>query len=458
MSMRPERIGPYRVQETVAEDALTVTYRAEDPGLGRTLLLKTARTSVEPVAVRDRLLREAKLVAPLAHAGAIALHGLVRKDDAVYLLFEDVRGPRLDAVSAKRRRLAPAQAVAIAEGIATALAHLHSKGIVHAGLRPDRVALETNGVVKLVDLSTAHSESASATLDEEPLKPPEYTAPEQILAEGASPRADVFSAGVMLFEMLSGERPWADPPKPPPNPDTLAASTFSSEERHALAHRIRNAPPPPLVTLDGPPTALIARVVSRCLAKDPADRYPDAADLAEELSDAARELSPEPSTTLVVRALAAADFVADLPPKIARGPAELSPPDLGLRRLATQLAAIFGLIVFGALITEWSRAGERPAPPPSETPSGPRGYVRVLAQPWAEVSVDGEKIDVTPMAKPIAVAPGRHFVTFTHPNAPDEKRTVTITAGQTVLVDVAMRIDRPHKDAGPDARPDDETP
>ena len=87
-----------------------------------------------------------------------------------------------------------------------------------------------------------------------------------------------------------------------------------------------------------------------------------------------------------------------------------------------------------------------------------RGHLRVLAQPWAEVSVDGEKIDTTPMAKPIPVAPGRHFVTFTHPNAPEEKRTVTVAAGQTVLVDVAMRIDRPVKDAGTDARPADETP
>ena len=458
MSAKPDRIGPYRVQEIVSEDALTVTYRAEDPGLGRALLLKTARGSVEPIAVRDRLLREAKLVAPLAHPGVLTLHGLVRKDDAVYLLFEDVRGPRLSALSARVARLPPAQAIAIALGFALALAHLHERGLVHGGLRPDRVALTPSGGVKLVDLSTAHPSGQGAVEGDEPTRPPEYMAPEQILAEGQGPRADVFSAGVLLFELLTGKRPWADPPKPPPNPDTLAASDTSTDERHALAHRIRNAVPPALTTTDGPPTALVARLVSRCLAKDPADRYDGAAALAEDLSDALRELSVEAPSTLVIRALAAAGFVPDLPPVPARGPAELSPPDAGLRKLASQLATIFGLIVLGALVTEWSRAGERPAPPPSETPSSGRGYLRVLAQPWAEVSVDGEKIDTTPMARPIPVAPGRHFVTFTHPNAPEEKRTVQVVTGQTVLVDVTMRIDRPRKDAGADAGPIDETP
>jgi len=82
----------------------------------------------------------------------------------------------------------------------------------------------------------------------------------------------------------------------------------------------------------------------------------------------------------------------------------------------------------------------------------------VLAQPWAEVSVDGEAIDTTPMARPIVVAPGRHFVTFVHPNAPEEKRTVDVGPGQTVLIDVAMRIERPQRDAGAEAGPVDDSP
>ena len=119
---------------------------------------------------------------------------------------------------------------------------------------------------------------------------------------------------------------------------------------------------------------------------------------------------------------------------------------------------MFALIVLGALVTEQAREGSRPAPPPSETPPGARGYLRVLAQPWAEVVVDGETVDTTPMARAIEVAPGRHFVTFVHPNAPEEKRTVDVAAGQTVLLDVAMRVERPQRDAGVDAAPVDDSP
>ncbi|MEZ4295870.1 MAG: serine/threonine-protein kinase [Polyangiaceae bacterium] len=453
--MRPERIGPYRVLDAVAEDTFTVTYRAEDPGLGRTVLLKTQRGLAAGPAVRERLLREAKMLAPLSHPGLLRLHGVIQKEDAVYLLYEDASGARLSELLARTPRLIPARAVAVARGVASALAHLHAHGIVHGGLRPERVALSKEGGVTLADYSTAH---AAGKLDDggEPI-PPEYLAPEQILSEGTGPRADVFSLGVLLFEMLSGQRPWTEPPPPKRSPDVLAPAP-PPEARHVLAHKIRSAAPPPLVTSDGPPPATLARIVSRCLAKDPADRYPDAAAVTEDLEDALREASNEPASALVVRALAAGDFAPDLPPRAARAPVELSPARYVPRRLLTELAVVFGLIVLGGAVTEWSREGTRPAPPPSETPPGARGYLRVLAQPWAEVVVDGETIDTTPMARPIAVAPGRHFVTFLHPNAPEEKRTVDISAGQTVLLDVAMRIDRPARDAGSDALPEDDSP
>lgn len=454
--MRPDRIGPYRIQDTVAEDAFTVTYRAEDPALGRTLLLKTARAAALLPGVRERLAREAKLVAPLSHEGLLALHGIVRRDDGVYLLFEDAPGPRLSELLDRTAALPVPRALAIAWGLASALAYLHGRGVVHGGLRPERVSLAPNGTVRIADFSTAHA-TGKADEGDEPLHPPEYLAPEQILAEGTGPRADVFSLGVVLFQMLTGARPWNEPPPPRRSPDVLAPAP-PPEPRHVLAHRIRSAPPPPLTTISGPPAALVERIVSRCLAKDPADRYPDAGAVAEELEDALREASTEPAATLVVRALAAASFVPDLPPRAARLPTELVPERDLLRRLVGQLAALFALIVLGALVTEQAREGTRPAPPPSETPPGARGHLRVLAQPWAEVIVDGETIDTTPMARPITVAPGRHFVIFVHPNAPEEKRTVDVGAGQTVLLDVAMRVDRPQRDAGAEAGPVDDSP
>ncbi len=77
-----------------------------------------------------------------------------------------------------------------------------------------------------------------------------------------------------------------------------------------------------------------------------------------------------------------------------------------------------------------------------------RGYLRIVATPWADVFVDGDKIDTTPIGRPIPMRAGRHWVTFKHPTAPDEQRSVKIVAGQTALLDVAMRVARPIVDAG----------
>jgi serine/threonine protein kinase len=259
--MKPDRIGPYRILDTVAEDALTVTYRAEDPGLGRTLLLKTARGSAPAAVVRERLSREAKIRADLAHPAILTLYGIVRKDEATVLLLEDVRGPRLSEVMARLGRLDVAQAVAIAASIAGAIAVVHQRGVVHAGLRPERFALVPGGL-RLIDFSTAHPAGTSADdTEEEPQRLPEYMAPEQILSEEVGPRADVFSIGVLLFEMISGRRPFDGPaPKTPPRADALALAGASATAGHALAQRIRTAPPAPLVTSAGPPTEAVARI------------------------------------------------------------------------------------------------------------------------------------------------------------------------------------------------------
>jgi serine/threonine-protein kinase len=84
----------------------------------------------------------------------------------------------------------------------------------------------------------------------------------------------------------------------------------------------------------------------------------------------------------------------------------------------------------------------------ADTATG-RGYLRVVAHPWADVLIDGELADTTPIGRPLPVAPGKHFVTFRHPQAPEERRSVKVAAGQTVIVDVTMRIERPIIDAGP---------
>jgi serine/threonine-protein kinase len=104
------------------------------------------------------------------------------------------------------------------------------------------------------------------------------------------------------------------------------------------------------------------------------------------------------------------------------------------------------------------------APSEADAPDGPQGILRrpaqlrVLAQPWAEIHIDGELVDITPVGRPIEVRPGRHVVVFKHPHAPAVSREIEIVAGQTIVLDVEMAVARPGDDAGVDAASEDESP
>ena len=128
------------------------------------------------------------------------------------------------------------------------------------------------------------------------------------------------------------------------------------------------------------------------------------------------------------------------------------------------LPIVFALVVAGGAFVEWARdpdavppsvRGEAPAfgareggDPAAAFRGEERGYLRVVASPWADVYVDGERVDTTPVGRPIRVQSGRHWVTFKHPSAPDEQRSVKVLAGQTVFVDVTMRVPHVIVDAG----------
>jgi serine/threonine-protein kinase len=124
------------------------------------------------------------------------------------------------------------------------------------------------------------------------------------------------------------------------------------------------------------------------------------------------------------------------------------PAPVDVRRAAQQLAAVLALIVAGGMglrVLDDPDAAEGEGVSESAVPgatSRDRGALRVVARPWAEVYVDGELVDVTPVGRPIPVLPGRHFVTFRHPSAPDEQRSIKIAAGQSVFLDVTMRVER----------------
>ena len=452
-------IGPYQIEETVATRAFTVTYRASQAGLGRTVRIKTLKPTVaasSPYAAE--LSREAMILARLEHEAIVRLIDLVRAENTVRLVTEDPRGPTLEAVI-KSGPIAPDPAAAIALGIARGLGHAHERGVVHRGLRPGVVVVTRESGVKVVDFASADLVASAvedlATARErlpsapDPLEGgesfarPDYMSPEQILGESAGAASDVWSLGAILHEMLSGARP------------------FDGADRKAVAQRIRSGSPG---ALPAETPRELTQIVARCLSRSPDDRFEDARAVAVALESELSARTTLPVRVLVSRALFAAklgDEIAGAGASAAAVVAARGPDLLGAAR-------VFGLALLlivggGAAIQVLRDSDVVPEPGGGALEDGgvvavgskDRGMVRVVAQPWAEVFLDGEMVDVTPMGRPMLVLPGKHFVTFRHPKAPDEQRAIKIAAGQTVTLDVTMRVERAVdagvRDGAPDA-------
>lgn len=453
----PRTIGPYKIEETVATRPFTVTYRAAQPGLGRTVRIKTLKPTVaasSPYAAE--LAREAAILSRLEHETIVRLFDYLRVGETARLVTEDPRGPTLEEVI-KSGPVAPDAAAAIALSIARGLGHAHERGVVHRGLRPSGVVITRASRIKLTDFSSAEilagtpedpdaavraASTPEALEAGESFARPDYMPPEQILGETAGAASDVWSLGAILHEMLAGARP------------------FDGADRKAVALRIRSGAPGALPA--GTPRAL-EQIVARCLSRAPEDRFEDARAAAAALESALAARTTLPSRVLVSRALFAAKLGDEIAAQGTGGVASSGARGPDLRGAARVFGVILALITGGGAAIQVLRDSETvPDPGPGALEDGgvvavgsrDRGMVRVVAQPWAEVFLDGELVDVTPMGRPMLVIPGKHFVTFRHPKAPDEQRAIKIAAGQTVVLDVTMRVERAADAGARDGAPD----
>lgn len=197
-----DRVDRYELLRELGRGAFGVVYEARDPELGRLVALKTLRPrrGVDPAMLRD----EAEAAARLHHPNIVTVHDLGASGGRPFVVLERLRGETLE--DALRRGPLPAgEAVRVATGVARGLAHAHAAGVVHCDLKPANVFLCEDGGVKLLDFGLARALGA----EEAPGGTPPYMAPEQWRRERPHPRADVFAAGVVLFEALAGARPYA---------------------------------------------------------------------------------------------------------------------------------------------------------------------------------------------------------------------------------------------------------
>jgi serine/threonine-protein kinase len=434
----------YRVVAELGSGAVSTVSRALQEPLDRVVAIKALRSTISPTSpFAAQLEREARLLMELSHPNIIACFDFVKTEDEMYLVLEYVDGFTLAELLAKSSRLPPELVAHIGGEVACALVHAHERGIVHRDVKPTNILLSKRGEVKLVDFGIAQRERlptadeplgqsprASARLDEanEAFGTPAYMSPEQILGEHVDARSDIFSLGVVLYECLAGVRPFDK----------------GGEDRRAAAQRIRRDPATPLRARVADVPRALDRVVMRSLAKLPADRFAAAHFVKDELDEFCKSATHVPNRSkLVVRALVKAKLVVDasLDHSIS---AVLEPRRPSLRPALLGYGVIATLLVIGAAALELSsRRGQSAVgggDAPLELLPARAGSLRVVASPWAEVWVDGQRIDITPFARAIPLPAGTHYVTLTHPSAPPEKRTVKIVAGESLLLDVTMSV------------------
>ena len=280
VSGRTDRIGRYRIIGELGRGGMGVVYRAEDERLGRSVALKLlpAHLGADPVA-RRRLTVEARAAAALDHPNVCTVYEVGETDDGQpYIAFACYDGQTLR----DRLRAGPLpvpEAVRIAREVASGVAAAHACGIVHRDLKPSNVFLCEDGTAKVLDFGIAKIQDTFLTPDGETPGTVEYGAPETAQGRGDE-RSDVWSLGVMLFEMLTGRRPFG--------------GSYQAAVLYAILHE---TPPAPSAITPAVPEAVDA-VVARSLAKAPEDRYPDAASVVAVLAPPEAERAEDVGVTL----------------------------------------------------------------------------------------------------------------------------------------------------------------
>jgi serine/threonine protein kinase/Tfp pilus assembly protein PilF len=276
-------ISHYRIVKHLGAGGMGEVYLAEDTKLGRKVAIKLLPASaVADEQAKKRLLREARAAATLDHPNICTIHEVGEAEGQSFIVMQYVEGETLSA-SIKRQPLDVQAALIIAAQVAEALTEAHGHGIIHRDIKPQNIMLTARGQVKVLDFGLAkvmrekaitESEAETASWATEAgaiVGTVPYMSPEQVKGEELDGRSDIFSYGVMLYEMLSGQRP------------------FEAKSSAEIISAILTREPPPLGGQAGAVPAGLERLVRKCLEKEPSRRYQTMEELAVDLREVRRE-------------------------------------------------------------------------------------------------------------------------------------------------------------------------
>ena len=272
-----KQLGRYRIQDELGRGAMGVVYKAHDPVLDRTVALKTIVLDDEADEREDfhsRFFLEAKAAARLNHPALITIYDFGEEDGLAYMAMELLKGKEL-STRMESSSLPIREAVAIAEQVAEGLAYAHDGGVIHRDIKPSNIMLLPNGRIKIMDFGVARIKvSELKTQLGTRLGTPKYMSPEQSTGGKLDHRTDIFSLGIVLYEMLTG------------------AKLFRGDSLTNVLHNVATFEPPPPSRIKPEVTHLLDLVIKRAMEKKPSDRYSSAWEMVDDLRHCLQELAP----------------------------------------------------------------------------------------------------------------------------------------------------------------------
>jgi serine/threonine-protein kinase len=268
-------VGKYRVIEQVGEGAMGVVYRALDPVLNRTVAIKVMGDALaRDDDLRTRFLREAQAAGSLQHPNIVTIYDFGEVEGHLFIAMEFVEGEDLETMLHTRAPMSIVQKIDVLEDVLSGLGYAHKRGIVHRDIKPPNIRIDEEGRARIMDFGIAHLQSSRMTRTGLMVGTPAYMAPEQVTGGAVSPQSDIFSVGAVMYELFTGNKP------------------FEGESLQSLFFKIVSEPPLDFsIVAPSLPSALNA-IAMRALAKNPAERYASASDMANDLAASRSRLDP----------------------------------------------------------------------------------------------------------------------------------------------------------------------
>jgi len=385
------RFGRYEMQQEIGEGAMGRVYKAWDPLVRRVVAIKTIRseylTHETSQEYLRRFRREAQAAGRLSHPNIVSIYD-VGED---YFVMEFLEGVSLQAILAHRAVLPLSEALRILTPVAEAIDYAHHSGVIHRDVKPANIMIQPDGRPKLMDFGVARLPTSAITDSGQSFGSPSYMAPELIASDDVTPRADLFSFGVVAYEALTGKRP------------------FQGDSITAIIYRIVHeaAPPPRSYNDDLPPHH--DEVFRRALAKEPANRFPTAQSLVAALSGEELILPEELLEPLGAASTQGRSGELTTHLLKRRPDGTIDEDEAPTRRWLPWAVLTAALLVVGAEVVALRKGGPLPAAVLRRAPAALEGLRIETRPPGASVWMDGRAVGETPLVIK-DLRPGAHQV------------------------------------------------